>query len=493
MLRYSSLEKACSNFHKIAAQQKVLLIGDSLAVGLNAPLKQRIENAGIPYKGKGVGSKTVWYWTKGEGRQWLNHQLKTFQPTHVFICLGTNDAYGGMSTKQIASLTQELTNTIKSSGATPLWIGAPTLPDKSAGVPIKRNILGTIQSNTKHFFDSREVNLPHSKVDKIHPTGKGYSQWADEIWSWATTGKQSPSAPNVNMRAMKDSEVTPALSKAAVAILKRFGDRPLGTLIAFTLGGEKYIAKISWHPPTSRNPKWHKGVDLHYPTGEERQTNNYRSDGLIPVRGLERTTPEFKQKLIQVANDVDIDPNMLATVISLESGFNPKAVNKYSYATGLIQWMPSNIQKYYGVPPRGTKLDLQGKKMASEWMKSQSALKQLDMVKRWYMPHKGKIHNVKDAYLAVFMPNLMGRPSNYVAAREGSIAYGWNKTFDRNKKGYYTVGDIAATIQGRYNAAKRGKPIPVAQAPTNEFKKPVEEKPVEEEGIIERIIRYLLS
>jgi len=468
------LTQLCSYFYKAAKsrENRVLLIGDSLAVGLNNQLRQHAQDAGMLYQGKGVGSKTIWYWVNGEGRQWLNNQLASFRPTHVFISLGTNDAYTRMSSEQIAKLTRELNDIIRQAGASPMWIGAPTLPDRSGGVSIKRDLLDTIRGNAGHLFDTRKVNLP--QVDKIHPTAKGYGLWADEVWHWALTGSQrtvSKAVPRADLTPMKNSEVTPALSQIAVQILRKYRNEPVGTRISFTQGGKKYVAKISNHPPNSLNPKWHKGVDLHYPAGTVPTTRTQRT-----TKRTYGLTPELRYKLEQIAKDVGIDPNWLATVISFESGFSPRAVNPKSYATGLIQWMPFNIHRLYKVPAKRThpRMTKQEKIEASEWMKNKSAMEQMDMVKSWFSKYKGRLRSLEDVYLAVFMPSLIRKSPNTVVARKGNPIYDQNSGFDRDKKGYFTRRDVTATIRGHKGTG--------AQARREERK-----------STLQQILDYLLS
>ena len=502
MSRYYDLTQLCSHFYKIATElnkDRLLLIGDSLAVGLNNQLRQHAEAAGMPYRGKGVGGKTIWYWVNGKGRQWLNSQLASFRPSHVFISLGTNDAYTRMSAEQIAELTHKLNDIIRKAGASPMWVGAPTLPDRSAGVGIKRNLLDTIRGNAGHFFDSRKVPLPQS--DKIHPTAKGYKQWSDEIWRWAITGEQrvapQKTAPRrtVGLTSMKNSEVTPELSQMAVQILRKHRQEPEGTLFPFSQGGVQYVARISMHPPNSSNPTWHKGVDLHYPSGHipgsarpakpastRKALTGTTAEGLLPLYGIERTTPEFRRRLIQIAEDLGIDPNWLTTVISFESGFNPRAANTGSSATGLIQWIASTAKNKYPdkFPANMTRRQVRAK------IQSIGMMEQLEMIHKYFQPHKGRMHSLRDVYLAVYKPSLMRKPMDYVVARQGSKEYRLNK-FDHGNKGYYTVGDVAASVQGRYNSArKRAGEKPQAETAKVERRK-------ERKSTLQQILDYLFS
>ena len=171
--------------------------------------------------------------------------------------------------------------------------------------------------------------------------------------------------------------------------------------------------------------------------------------GIIAVRGLETKSDAFKNKLVQVSNALGINPDWLATVISFESKFAPDARNSYSKATGLIQFMPSTAKSL------GTTIDD---------LKVMSDVNQLDYVYRYFKDIVGRpMRNLDDVYLAVFMPSQMGKSSSSVVAERGSKVYEQNP-FDRDNKGYFTVGDITSTIHAVYNAgATRGR-IPVGVA-----------------------------
>jgi len=174
--------------------------------------------------------------------------------------------------------------------------------------------------------------------------------------------------------------------------------------------------------------------------------------GIIAVKGLEKKSDAFKNKLVQVANALGIHPDWLATVISFESKgtFDPSVQNPQSKATGLIQF----------IPPTATQLGTTIGQLAA-----MTDIQQLDYVYRYFKDIVGRpMHNLDDVYLAVFMPKHMGRSSNTVAASAGTKEYEQNIGFDREGKGYFTVGDITGTIHAVYNAGvARGK-IPVGVA-----------------------------
>lgn len=164
---------------------------------------------------------------------------------------------------------------------------------------------------------------------------------------------------------------------------------------------------------------------------------------LVGVRNLDKTSAGFRRALYEGARARGYDPDYLATVMSFESGFNPAAKNPHSGALGLIQWVSD------------ASFDATARKAGVSVKRSQlpslSAEQQLPLVFAWYDGKGIKATSpLEDYYLAVFMPALIGKGTGYVAAREGTKAYEQNAGFDREGKGYYTVGDIARSIQYVY-------------------------------------------
>jgi peptidoglycan hydrolase-like protein with peptidoglycan-binding domain len=185
------------------------------------------------------------------------------------------------------------------------------------------------------------------------------------------------------------------------------------------------------------------------------------SGGIIAVRGIENTSNAFRQKLVVVANNLGIEPNWLATVISFETAgkFLPDVKNGAgSGATGLIQFMPSTAA---------------GMGTSTDELAAMSDVEQLDWVEKYLSTWKGRMHSLNDVYLAIFMPTQMGKSNDSVVASEGSKVYeqniGFDPEVDGQRKGYFTVGDITGAIRGLYNAGVSRGTIPIegiAQAAT---------------------------
>lgn len=110
------------------------------------------------------------------------------------------------------------------------------------------------------------------------------------------------------------------------------------------------------------------------------------------------------QAIVSVALAVGIrDAGWLANVINFESaGFNPKAYNKYSGATGLIQFTPDTAEEL------GT---------TTSHLMGLSATQQMEYVQRYfqlsrirqYAPFTSQL----DTFLAVYYPSAIGKGMSY--------------------------------------------------------------------------------
>lgn len=149
----------------------------------------------------------------------------------------------------------------------------------------------------------------------------------------------------------------------------------------------------------------------------------------------------FQKKLEEVAKRLKVKPSDLLGIMKHESGLKASAVNPYTGATGLIQFMPATAKRM------GTSV---------EALKNMSALEQLDYVEKFYKPITGKAKDIGDLYMFTFLPAAVGKPDDFVLGARGSndklfginknALYIQNKGFDKDNKGYYTVGDVKARI-----------------------------------------------
>jgi len=114
---------------------------------------------------------------------------------------------------------------------------------------------------------------------------------------------------------------------------------------------------------------------------------------------------QFMAKLIQISNELQIDPNWLLLVMYKECGLNPKAVSKSTGASGLIQFMPATA---IGL---GTSV---------EAIRQMSGTQQLDYVKKYLSRWSGQMKSAIDVYMTIFYPAAVNKPDSFVIGSEKS-------------------------------------------------------------------------
>ncbi len=175
-------------------------------------------------------------------------------------------------------------------------------------------------------------------------------------------------------------------------------------------------------------------------------------DSFPGVAGIETVSPAFLRGLADVVEHLgwtQEHADALAGVISLESKFNPAAVNPIPpHAAGLIQWIPSEAAKL------GT--------TTAELVKM-TAEEQLPFVEAYLESRKNIAP--RDVSLAILWPPAIGLADDHVISRAGEKVYDSNAGLDRNKDGTLTAGDVRAAYSGPLNASRDKPRVPVPPAP----------------------------
>ncbi|WP_394690144.1 transglycosylase SLT domain-containing protein [Hoeflea sp.] len=147
-----------------------------------------------------------------------------------------------------------------------------------------------------------------------------------------------------------------------------------------------------------------------------------------------KVTADFKHKVITIAGRLKMEPDHLMAIMAFETGrsFDPAVTNHAgSGATGLIQFMPRTAQ---------------GLGTSTAALKRMSAIDQLDYVERYLKPYAGRMGDLQSAYMAVLYPRAIGKPSDHVLFRKGSVAYKLNRGLDRNGDGSITKAEAAERV-----------------------------------------------
>ena len=143
---------------------------------------------------------------------------------------------------------------------------------------------------------------------------------------------------------------------------------------------------------------------------------------------------EFCARLHSICDSLRISPEWLLAVMYIESLINPYAVNKYTNATGLIQFMPSTAKSL------GT---------TTAELLNMTAIDQLDYVYLYLKPYTGKMHSLMDVYFAVFFPAAIGKSSDYIlqtSSLSASKIASQNPAYDINSDGEITVAEVESKI-----------------------------------------------
>jgi lysophospholipase L1-like esterase len=187
--------------------ERVLVIGDSLGVGVQPLLKTAMQARGVAdFSGISVGGTNILQWSDNnykEGRD-METALANFRPTLVLISLGTNDEasrgykdwrgrdwnsadlaanrvgpnadIAAQRSRAIARLARKL------SGAKSVWLGPPASPARIW--PMDRGFRDLLASTWDGRYFNTEAVAPAKAGDGIHFTGSGNRVWADAIMAY---------------------------------------------------------------------------------------------------------------------------------------------------------------------------------------------------------------------------------------------------------------------------------------------------------------------
>jgi lysophospholipase L1-like esterase len=171
-ISFSVWANGTGTFPVSLAGRTVLLVGDSMAEGIAAPLQRKVEAAGGRFIDGHERSSTIVWW-QGSGK--LRELLGQYHPDIVFIALGSNEIFIEQPAER-APLIKEM---VAELGARPaFWVGPPSWkPDTGLVHIIDENF------QPDHFYNSNDLKVPRAPDGK-HPTAQGYQAWTELIWNW---------------------------------------------------------------------------------------------------------------------------------------------------------------------------------------------------------------------------------------------------------------------------------------------------------------------
>lgn len=154
-----------------------------------------------------------------------------------------------------------------------------------------------------------------------------------------------------------------------------------------------------------------------------------------------KVSPEFKKRVIEICAELGISPDYLMTCMAFETieTFKPDITNKKSGAIGLIQFTEPAIEAL------GT---------SKEALAKMSALQQLEYVRKYFLPYKGKLQILEDIYMVILCPAAVGRGLGGVVYKKGRRPYKYyeqNNKLDTNNDGIISVGECSGVLRAKYN------------------------------------------
>ncbi|MCE0814096.1 hypothetical protein [Buttiauxella sp. S04-F03] len=157
----------------------------------------------------------------------------------------------------------------------------------------------------------------------------------------------------------------------------------------------------------------------------------------------------FRSKLLEVSEELSIDPNYIMACIALETGktFRTDIKNPGSSATGLIQFMKDTAIAL------GT---------TTRQLRVMDHVEQMEYVKKYFKMQASNIGvstdqwTLEDVYYSIFRPKtILLEPNDIVYQRSDGDYYSKNLYHDRNSDGKITKNEIAENIRINY---KQGIP-----------------------------------
>ena len=154
---------------------RVLIAGDSLAVGMSKEFRRLAAVAGyIPYSHAVVGSTTT------QWKKWIVKDLANIRPSLVVVSLGTNDAAAYNSVESKPEIFSEFAKLIEDKGAFLVWIGPPAISKPK--LEKIEDVRSLIKSAANIYYPSEDLQI--RLEDGIHTDIAGYERWITEVWQW---------------------------------------------------------------------------------------------------------------------------------------------------------------------------------------------------------------------------------------------------------------------------------------------------------------------
>ena len=156
--------------------QRVLMFGDSMT----SSLAMRMSD----YTNKNGHSLTCVTWISSNTHSWaesdtLQYYIQKVKPTHIFVCLGSNELY----TTDMKGSERRIRSILSKIGNIPfVWIGPPNWCKDNGYNKLLEKVMGS-----RYYYPSYKLSFERQK-DGRHPTIASSYAWMDKIVEWINAG-----------------------------------------------------------------------------------------------------------------------------------------------------------------------------------------------------------------------------------------------------------------------------------------------------------------
>ncbi|WP_435300828.1 hypothetical protein [Escherichia coli] len=208
---------------------------------------------------------------------------------------------------------------------------------------------------------------------------------------------------------------------------------------------EEFLDKMAWMQDVTTEKLgpslWHMHPVLFL--GALQNRNKLIWIKMVEKRFGTEIAESFKQKVIEVGDELSIDPNYIMACIALETGekFNTSIKNPHSSATGLIQFMSDTAEDL------GT---------TTSKLATMTHVEQMDYVKKYFEMQANNFNyptnkwSLGDVYLSIFTPAAMLLKDTDIVYSSGQRGYAVNQFHDRDKDGKIIKSEIVKNIEEFY-------------------------------------------
>lgn len=162
---------------------------------------------------------------------------------------------------------------------------------------------------------------------------------------------------------------------------------------------------------------------------------------LLYISKVKTNIAAFGNKVILIAQLLDISPNSLMFVMNNESGLDHTIKNPNGSATGLIQFTEATAKNL------GT---------TTAALKAMTNVQQLDFVWKYLQQWKSEIKDTGSLYLSIFYPAALFKENSYQFPKWVVQA---NPIFDLNKDGNLTKSEFLSYVNQKYAKAIQANQI----------------------------------